>query len=325
MPPGRTAPDARALFHAWVVRRFGAPAARDPVELRKPRLLSLKLLDGRPTRMRECFDILIPAPAHPLRTRLYVPETCTAPAPALVFLHFGGGVIGDLETSHTACSLLAQHARCKVLSVEYRLAPEHRFPAALQDAIMAFRWLRQQAEQLGIAQDRIGIGGDSAGGCLAAATSLFLRDKAEPMPCVQLLMYPVVEMDRANTPGTEFDDCYPLSRADMIWFASHYVGDPSDAADPLCSIGRAVSLAGLPPTLFVQAGYDLLFEEGSQFIHRLEADGVPVLHRVYPSLPHAFSAMTGGLPEARSALIETAGLLGRALREPGKFIALHVK
>lgn len=308
--------DPRARLHAWLVTRFGAASAPDPEDARRPRLLSLRLLEGAPVPMRMYRDLHLAGPGGPLKARLYVPTTCPDPAPALIYLHFGGCVVGDLETCHTACTLLAHHGRFQVLSVEYRLAPEHKFPAALQDAAAALAWLREAAPALGIAADRIGIGGDSAGGYLAAATSLLLNLSGMAPPKMQLLIYPVLEMERRGLPATPFDHCYPLTRADMEWFSAQYLRGPWDAADPLCSVARARALAGMPPTLLIQARHDLLYDEGRRFAERLEAEGVPLVRRVYPTLPHAFSAMSGGLPAARVALIEIAELAGAALRAP---------
>lgn len=305
--------DPRARFHAWFVTRFASSAATSPAEARLPRTISLRLLEGRPLPLRAIRDIAIPGPGGALHCRIYQPDSAPDPSPALIFLHFGGCVMGDLETCHTACTLLAQHGGIRVLSVDYRLAPEHRFPAALDDTIAAFRWLRANAPALGIDPTAVGIGGDSAGGYLAAAASLSLIARGEPLPKLQLLLYPVLEMDRASLPATVFDQSYPLTRADMDWFCSHYLRGPEDAANPLCSVARAPSLAGMPPTVLVQAGHDVLFDEGDRFATRLQAEGVPHLRRVYATLPHAFSAMSGGLPVARAALIEIAQITGAAL------------
>lgn len=305
--PGLPALDVRARFHAWFVTRFRSPAGSEPSDRRLPSLLSLALLDGEPPETVTCTDILVAGPAGPLPSRLYRPASAPAPrAPILVYFHFGGCVLGDLDTCHTACAIIAEKAGCLVLSVSYRLAPEHRFPAALDDAIAAFRWTRDSALSLGGDPQRIAIGGDSAGGYLAAAASLSLRDQGEPMPCLQVLIYPVLEMDRRAMPPTVFDDNYPLTRDDMIWFSDLYMRDGRDAEDPRCSPARAASLYGLPPTLLVQAGHDLLFDEGEAFGERLAGEGVPLSRLAYPTLPHAFTAMAGGLPGARRALEDIA-------------------
>lgn len=313
--PDWAPPDPRARLHARLVTRFGAAAAGaplDPVQARAPRLVSLQLLEGRPAPMAEIRALTLPGPAGPLAARLYTPPGCPDPAPALIFLHFGGCVLGDLDTCHTACTILARHGRIRVLSLAYRLAPEHRFPAALEDCLAALRWLRQHAAEMGIDPARIGIGGDSAGGYLAAALALELIAEGATPPKMQLLIYPVLEMDRAALPPAE--GSYPLTRADMDWFSQLYLRSPADAADPLCSVGRAVDLRALPPTLLIQARHDLLFAEGLTFAARLASAGVPLVHRIHRSLPHAFSAMTGALPAARAAMIETAELTGAALR-----------
>ena len=308
--------DPRARLHACLVTRFGAAPTLDPAEARRPHLLSLRLLEGAPVPMGEIRDLTLPGPGGPLAARLYTPKAVPDPAPALIFLHFGGCVVGDLETCHTACTLLAHHGRMKVLSVAYRLAPEHKFPAALEDCVAALRWLRAHAAELGIAAEEIGIGGDSAGGYLAAATSLVLKTAGAVPPKMQLLIYPVLEMDRTALAPSPFDACYPLTRADMEWFSAQYLPSPAAAANPLCSVARAPSLAGMPPTLLIQARHDLLFEEGRAFADRLRAEGITCVRRVHATLHHAFSAMSGGLPAARAALIETAQLTGEALRAP---------
>ncbi|VDC33932.1 alpha/beta hydrolase [Pseudogemmobacter humi] len=313
--PGRGA-DPRARFHAWLVTRFGAAGSPDPVMARRPCLLSLSLLEGPPLSLPEIRDLCLPGPGGPLAARLYTPDPAESCGPALIFLHFGGGVLGDLETCHTACTRLARHGGFRVLSLAYRLAPEHPFPAALEDVIAAWHWLRTHAATLGIDPGAVAIGGDSAGGCLAAAASLALLRAAEPLPKAQILIYPVLEMDREALPPGPCDQCYPLTRADMAWFARLYMRDPADAADPLCSVARAGDLSGMPPTLLVQAGHDLLFAEGAAFAARLRGAGVALDHVIHPTLPHAFSAMTGGVPAARAALTDTARRIRALLISP---------
>ena len=305
--------DARAAFHAWLVTRFGGGSLSDPAAARSSSFWSLGLLEGQPLELESIHDIAIPGPGGILRTRFYDADTHDRKSPALIFLHFGGGVLGDLDTCHTACTILARHGKMKVLSVEYRLAPEHKFPAAIDDTLAAYHWLRSHAAELGVDAERIAIGGDSAGGHLAAAACLSLLDSRQPLPRLQLLIYPVLEMDRAALPRSPFDESYPLTRKDMEWFATHYMRNLQDASDPLCSVARAKTLAGLPPVLLVQAGHDILFEEGRQFAARLKAEGIPHDRLVYPTLPHAFSAMSGGVPRAREALIEIAVRTGEAL------------
>ncbi len=299
--------NARTLVHAKLIRRFAGARDGGPATRRQRRLLSLELLEGSPSRDVTCTELTIPGPAGALAARLYRPKASpSSDNPLLVYFHFGGCVLGSLDSCHTACSLIAERSGFLVLSASYRLAPEHRFPAAVDDALAAFRWAKASAQYLGANPDLVSIGGDSAGGYLAAAVSLCLRDAQEALPCAQLLIYPVLEMDRRSMPTTPFDHCYPLTRDDMIWYCDQYMRDERDAEDPRCSVARASTLKGLPPTILAQAGYDLLFAEGEAFGQRLEADGVPLSRLIFPSLPHAFTAMSGGVQEARTAIMEIA-------------------
>ncbi|MFT3732151.1 MAG: alpha/beta hydrolase [Hyphomicrobium sp.] len=310
--------DPRAGFHAWMVTRFGRSRGDRPEDRRQPSFLSLALLDGPASKNVSMTDLTIGSGIGKLAARLYRPRSAPQVAPVLIYLHFGGCVLGDLETCHTACSLLAEHSGCLILSVAYRLAPEHRFPAAVDDVLTAFDWTQASAKSLGIDASRIAVGGDSAGGYLAVAASLCLRDNAGKMPFLQVLIYPVVDMDRTAMPPTAFDNCYPLTRNDMIWFAEQYMRDASDADDPRCSVARAKNLSGLPPTILVQAGNDILEAEGSAFGQRLANEGNDVTTLKYPSLPHAFTAMSGGVPKARDALIEIARTLCEHMNSPRK-------
>jgi acetyl esterase len=196
--------DPRLQFHAWFVQRFRKPIPVSPAELRKPRLLSLYLLDGKvaPVSIEERS---IPGAGGPLRVRIYRPTASADPRPVLVYFHFGGCVLGDLDTCHTACSRLARESDVIVISTQYRLAPEHKFPAAVEDAVTAYRWARQFAGALGGDARRVGVGGDSAGGYLAAAVCLLCRDSGELAPTLQLLVYPVTDMDRIGMPEGAHD------------------------------------------------------------------------------------------------------------------------
>ncbi len=307
--------DARAGIHAWIVKRFSRPSGDTVEDRRKAAFLSLSLLEARASASVSVSNLEIEGPVTTVPARLYRPKgTTAANVPLLIYLHFGGCVLGDLDTCHTACSFISEQSGCLVLSVAYRLAPEHRFPAALEDTLAAFRWVRANAQSIGADSNRVAIGGDSAGGYLALAASLCLRDQRQDMPCLQLLMYPVVDMDRRAMPITPSDRSYPLSRADMIWFAEQYMRAPADAHDPRCSVGRAKSLAGLPPTIMVHAGNDLLLPEGLALGERLAREGNSVTTLNYPSLPHAFTAMSGGVPRAREALIEIANTLSAHIK-----------
>ncbi|MBY0562391.1 MAG: alpha/beta hydrolase [Hyphomicrobium sp.] len=307
--------DPRAGMHAWLVKRFSRPSGDTVEDRRRPAFLSLSLLEAQASTSVSVSNLEIEGPVTTVPARLYRPKGATrSNVPLLIYLHFGGCVLGDLDTCHTACSIISERSGCLVLSVAYRLAPEHRFPAALEDTLAAFRWVRANAQSIGADPNRVAVGGDSAGGYLALAASLSLRDQQQDMPCLQLLIYPVVDMDRRAMPITPFDRNYPLSRSDMIWFAEQYMRSPGDADDPRCSVGRAKSLSGLPPTIMVHAGNDLLLAEGLALSDRLAREGNHVTTLNYPSLPHAFTAMSGGVPRAREALVEIANTLSAHIK-----------
>lgn len=271
--------------------------------------IGLAILDDVPRPNVTVEPIALDLPGRSLKARLYRPRVTTEPLPLLVYFHFGGCVIGALATCHTACSIFAEEAGIAVLSVDYRLAPEHRYPAAVDDAVAAFRWAREHAATLGVDPDRIAVGGDSAGGYLAGAVCVHERDSGAALPALQLLIYPVTNWDKATRPATKFDALYPLSRSLMDWFCEQYLARPEQALEPLCSLARIETASGLPPTIVALAGHDLLVDDGRDYAKRLDDSGVPVDTRIFPTLPHGFSIMTGAIPAARAAMIEIARLV----------------
>jgi acetyl esterase len=310
---GRTL-DAR--FHAFSkLATLGADDAPLTLEaMRGDPPIGLGILDGRPRASVAVERLTIELPGRSLRTRLYRPANLTEPSPLLVFFHFGGCVIGTLATCHTACTILAEEASVAVLSVEYRLAPEHRYPAAVDDAVAWFRWAREHAAELRIDPDRIAVGGDSAGGYLAGAVAFHEREQGRPMPTAQLLIYPVTNWNKATRADTPFDRSYPLDRGMMDWFCDQYLARPEQALEPLCSLDWIADLAGLPPALVALAGHDLLCPEGDAYAARLAAAGVPVERYLFDTLPHAFSVMTGAMPDAARAMNLIGQRLGAILR-----------
>jgi acetyl esterase len=233
----------------------------------------------------------LPGPAGPLPARHYAPIAASGPAPLLVFFHGGGFVVGDLQTHDALCRLICRDAEVHVLSVAYRLAPEHKAPAAVEDAYAAYRWAVEHAAELGADPDRIGVGGDSAGGNLAAVVSMVARDAGFRLPAVQLLLYPVTNFFAAQTRSkTLFADGYFLTKKDMDWFQAHYLGGASVAtSDPRVSPLLADDLSGLPPALVATGGFDPLRDEGNQYAEALAAAGVPVDHRQFATLVHGFA------------------------------------
>ncbi len=300
-PPGVEALDVRFRAYARLVRCLERPGPADLASLRREPLFGLARLDGRPAPGVSAVSITLDLDGRTLAGRLYRPQGVDAPTPLLLFFHFGGCVIGSPAVAETACTVLAAAAGIMVLSVGYRLAPEHPHPAALDDATDAFLWAGANAERLRIDAKRIAVGGDSAGGWLAAALSVRQRDHRGPMPAAQLLLYPVIDWDRASAAPTPFDSCYPLSRSLMDWFAREYAGAQLKD-DPLLNLSHLPGTTGLPPAIIGLAAHDLLHREGKAYAAALHRDGIPVELHEFQDLPHAFSIMTGALPAAARAM-----------------------
>lgn len=334
----------RVLPDAWVRGLAGAPV-RIRGRTLDPRLQLLARQAGRapalhtltPEEARAATDAAIAlgtAPPRPLesveerrvdgaegdlRARLYRPHGLDGPRPLLLWFHQGGCVIGSLDWADDVCSRLATAARCLVLSVDYRKGPEHRFPAAQEDAFAAYRWALERAGELEGDPRRVAVGGDSAGGGLAAQVARRAAREGLRAPALQLLVYPWLVACAGGDAYRDFGDSYPLTRESMQWFLAHYLGDPEDAAareDPRLSPGLADDLAalkGLAPALVYTAGFDLLCDEGRDYAERLEAAGVPVTFRCYESLAHSFTSLGGAVPAADRALDEIARDVDRAL------------
>ncbi len=252
----------------------------------------------------------------PLRARHYLPPQSgtSATPPLLVFFHGGGFVIGDLDTHDEPCRMLCRHAAVQVLSVDYRLAPEHPFPAGVRDALAAFRWAVAHAPELGADADRVAVGGDSAGGNLSAVTAQLAARDGGPTPVLQLLMYPAVDLTDARTPsGQLFAEGFYLTENDRQWFTRHYLsGGDGDATDPRASPKLADDLGGLAPAIVTTAGFDPLRDEGEAYAAALrEAGGRVVVDRM-PELIHGFINMTT-IPAARDAVLRLAGMVRATL------------
>jgi len=257
-------------------------------------------------------DRTIPGPGGDLPVRIYWPEA-DGPLPILVYFHGGGWVICSLDTHDGTCRQLANRAGCIVVSVDYRLAPEHRFPAAADDCYAATVWAAEHAEELGGDRARVAVGGDSAGGNLAAVVALMARDRGGPALVFQLLVYPVIDRDLDRHPSmTENASGYLLERDDMDWFWGLYLGDDADAESPYAAPARATSLAGLPPALVLTAEYDPLRDEGEAYGRRLQAEGVAATVSRYDGLVHGFFGMSALVERAADALEEAADALRRA-------------
>jgi acetyl esterase len=259
-------------------------------------------------------DLAIPGPAGPIPARFYEPPGMgLEERPLIVYFHGGGWTIGDLDTCDSVCRFLAQGVPATVLSVGYRLAPEHPFPAAVEDAFAAFLWAALDNTRLGVDPSRIAVAGDSAGGNLAAAVSLLARDESGPSPAIQALIYPVTDAVGGQRSRDEFAKGFLLTKADMDWFEHHYLPPGSDHADPRVSMLRAEDLSDLSPAYVATAGFDPLRDEGEAYAARLREAGVRVALRRHPGLIHGFANMTVVSRTAREAMRELAGAIHMAL------------
>lgn len=263
----------------------------------------MALAGGPPEPCASVDELTIPGPASELRARVYAPSG-DRPMAVMVFFHGGGWVIGDLDTHDPLCRALANASGSIVVSVDYRLAPEHKFPAAVEDAYAATSWVADHAAELGADPDRLGVGGDSAGGNLSAAVALLARERGGPRLAYQLLLYPGVDMLMSMPSVIENGEGYFLTHADMIWFGNHYIRDQSDKLNPLASPLLAHDHATLPPAIVITAEYDPLRDEGEAYAEKLRKAGVPVTLRRYDGMIHGFLQMGGLVDRAREALRE---------------------
>lgn len=248
----------------------------------------------------------IPGPRGPIRVRLYDPGVAR-PAPCLIYIHGGGWVMCSLDTHDGACRRLAQAGQFMVASVDYRLAPEHKFPAGLDDCVAAVRWIAAHGEDWGIDPARLAIGGDSAGGNLSLATLLSLRDAGEAPLSAGLLIYGAFSEETDTASQRAYGDgSYILSSEEMRWFWNHYVNDPADHENPLAVPLRA-DLQGLPPLMVTAAEFDPLLDDSTRLVARLEAAGVPHRYVLWPGVTHACIHMTRMLDVAQDHILDMAG------------------
>jgi acetyl esterase len=269
-----------------------------------------------PPDMAEVRALTAPGPAGPIPLRLYRPFGAVSGAalPALVFFHGGGWVIGDLDSHDTLCRQLCNASGACVVAVDYRLAPEHRFPAAVEDSYAAFTWIAAQAANLGIDPFRLAVGGDSAGGNLAAVVALMARDQRGPNLSLQLLIYPATDWAMSGGSYETQGDVLPLTSNAMRWFGDHYFGQAAALrqdwrASPL----RAESHTKLPPAFVLTAEHDVLCDEGQAYATALETAGVPVERAHYPGMIHGFITMGKVVRTASEAVEACAAALKRAL------------
>lgn len=266
---------------------------------------------GEPEEVAAVEDRQIAGPGGILPLRIYTPlDADEGPLPALVYFHSGGWVFGSIEAHDPICRALANAARCRVISVGYRLAPEHKFPAAPEDCYAATCWVATSAQELAIDATRIAIGGDSAGGNLAAAVALMARDRQGPALCCQIIIYGETDYFEPGTASYQtYAEGYGLSRASMISFWLDYLAKPEDANHPYASPLRASSLSDLPPALVITAEYDPVRDEAELYARRLQEAGVPAQLSRYQGMIHSFFRMFTRFTQSRQALEEVASTL----------------
>jgi len=259
-------------------------------------------------------DRHIPGPDGDIPVRFYTPVAGGGGAqPVLVYFHGGGWVIGDLETHDALCRTLANESGCKVMAVDYRMAPEHKCPAAVDDAYGAVQWVERHGASVGIDVNSIGVAGDSAGGNLAAVVCQLARERKGPAIRYQLLLYPVTDTDTNTGSYQSFGEGYFLEKATMEWFLDHYLGSDYDRISPLVAPLRASSLKKLPPAYVVTAGHDVLRDEGKAYADALREAGVDVEYVDYPSMIHGFFNLQGMVDASRRAVVAAAKAVGAAL------------
>ena len=308
-------PDTQHLLD--VIRLAGRPPFETltPAEAREVYSAGRKVLQRPPEDVAELRDVTIDGPGGPLRARLYRgAKTAAGVLPGLLYLHGGGWVIGDLDSHDGLCRRLANAAGCWVMALDYRLAPEHPFPAAVDDSAAALAWLAGNAAELGVDATRLAVGGDSAGGNLAAVLALMGRDGTLPATRCQLLFYPVTDLGMTSGSFTRITEGVPLTARTMHWFVDHYAPDPVQRTDWRASPLLAPSLTGTPPAFVLTVSHDPLADEGRAYAARLEAEGVRVTAVHLSDQIHGIMTMTRFVAAGDTSLDHAAAVLRETWR-----------
>jgi acetyl esterase len=305
-------PDAAAVYQAFLESGRPPYDTISPVEARELYLQGRLVSNPEPPELKSVAPLEIPAPHGAIPARIYTPlnvRLTSGLAPCLVYFHGGGWVIGNLDSHDVVCRKLADEGEMIVIAVDYRLAPEHKFPAAFDDALAATKWIAAHALELGIDGSRLVVGGDSAGGNLAAVVAIAARDGGGPAIAGQVLIYPVTDLAMTHPSHSEPETSLLLSHSLIHWFRDHYLGSAADVDDWRASPLRARTLAGLPPAYVLTAGADPLRDEGDEYATRLKQASVIVTHQTFPGQFHGFFTMGKLLEQANVAAREIGAWL----------------
>ena len=306
-------PQAKALLDLMIERGVPPTHTLSPQDARRFYLERRGVTQPEPRAVAEVVNLAAEGPHGAIPLRLYRPAAAPRPAPTLVYYHGGGWTMGDLDTHDVLCRQLADEAGCVVVSVDYRMGPEHRFPAAVDDVLAATRWLQAHADELGLDATRFAVGGDSAGGNLAAVVALAWRDAGEAVPLrFQLLIYPATDMRLVAPSHTTNGQGYLLTADTITYFRSQYIG-PEQYTDWRASPLLHGDLSKLPPSLVITAGFDPLRDEGRQYADALSAAGSPAQYVCFERQIHGFITMGRVLGEAHTAVDLCAAALRRSL------------
>jgi acetyl esterase len=307
--------DPDNLIVLEMIRLSGRPPFETltPAEARDAYSRSREVLQPEPEDVAERRDLRCPGPSGEIPLRLYRPLGCDAGEhlPGLVYFHGGGWLLGGLDSHDGICRILANGARCAVVSVDYRMAPEQKFPAAVEDCVAATRFVVSYATDLEIDRSLIAIGGDSAGGNLAAVIAIMARDGTVPPLLAQLLIYPATDMTMSTVSSQTVNGGVSLTSATMKWFIDHYMQSDADRIDWRASPARAASLAGTAPAIVITASADPLYDEGVAYARRLEREGVRVVHLHFSDQMHGFVSMGRIIRASATALTMVTAALKR--------------
>ena len=305
-------PQIREVLRVMAEARLRPIEEMTPTEAREQMEATARARRADPLPIARVEERMIAGPAGEIRLRLYWPQAA-APVPAISYYHGGGHVIGSLDTHDFVARNLCAGAGALVASVDYRMGPEHKFPAAVDDSFAALQWLHENAQGLGAAPGRLGVHGDSAGANLAAVVALLARDAARPRLRLQSLVYPVADYGLVGDSYKKYAEGYGiLTKAAMVWFRDHYLRSPDDANDWRASPIKAASLAGVAPAIIITAECDVLHDDGEGYAGALRRSGVPVEYKEFTGMIHAFFGMVPAVDDAMNAQRAVAAAFRRA-------------